>query len=98
MLCHTAPSGGKRRIMTNGSAVIHINGAQYQLAGQYTDPSSAGFQNLTQRIERMLGSNSVQLEYFDVKIDGHKGALIVRPSQLVSAAVVFVPETEVSVY
>jgi len=39
--------------MTNGSAVIHINGAQYQLADQYTDPSSAGFQNLTQRIEKM---------------------------------------------
>jgi len=84
--------------MMNGSAVIHVNGAQYQLTDQYSDPSSSGFQNLTQRIEWMLGSNSAQFEYFDVKIDGHKGVLIVRPGQLVSAAVVFVPETEVSVY
>jgi hypothetical protein len=98
MLCHTAPAGGKRRVMTNGSAVIHINGAQYQLVDQYTDPSSAGFQNLTQRIEKMLGSNSAQIEHFDVRIDGLKGTLVVRPSQLVSVAVAFVPETEVSVY
>ena len=29
-----------------------------------------------------------------MKIDGHTGVLILRPNQLVSAAVVFVPKTE----
>lgn len=82
--------------MNDGSAIIHINGVQYQLADQYTDPSRAGFQSLTQRIEKVLG-NSAQIEHFEVTIDGHTGVLIVRPGQLASAAVVFVPETEVSV-
>ena len=42
----------------------------------------------------MLGSNNPQIEHFDVKIDGHTGVLILRPNQLVSAAMVFVPKTE----
>ncbi len=76
---------------------LSISASTSSPTGTPTDPSSAGFHNLIRRLEEMLGSSSAQIEHFDVKIDGDTGVLILRPGQLVSAAVFFVPESEVSV-
>lgn len=76
-----------------GKAIMHINGTKYRLAGEYADKDGRPFQDLDARIERLVKGTETQVQYFEVLIDGHKGRLIVRPSdELVSAAVVYVPE------
>jgi hypothetical protein len=74
-----------------GSAIIHINGVQYMLSDRYKNEKSPEYLNLTSRIERMLGNEDTQIEHFEVLIQGQNAHLMVRPSQLVSAAILFVP-------
>ena len=84
--------------MNNGSAVLHINGVEYQLVDHYTGKESPEFQRLVERMERLLGGTETQIQHFNVLIDGNAGVLMVRPTELVSAAVVFVPEPQPQVY
>ncbi len=74
-----------------GKAIIHINGVEYMLVGQYTDPDSPEFQRVGERLERLVRGTETQLQHFDVLIDGHDGRLMVRPTELISAAVAFIP-------
>jgi len=76
----------------SGKAIIHVNGAEYLLSGQYTDANGSTFQELVSRIERLVGGTESLTQRFDVLIDGHDGVLVVRPSELNSAAVAFIPE------
>jgi hypothetical protein len=99
MLCQVAPTGGKRRVtMNNGSALIHINGVEYPLVGQYTGKDSPEFQRVVERIEAMVKRKDGQVQQFDVLIGGNAGQLMVKSSELVSAAVVFVPDLDPQVY
>ncbi len=76
--------------MTNGSAIIHINGKEYHLADKFSDENSPEFQDLTARIERLISDPGGQVQHFNVLIGGYKSSLLVRPGALVSAAAVFV--------
>lgn len=75
-----------------GKAIIHINGDEYLLAGEYTEKDGSTFQNLVRRLEELVGGTETKTQFFDVLIDGHDGVLMVRPVDLISAAVAFIPE------
>lgn len=77
--------------MSDGTAIIHINGAEYKHADSHTGRDSSTFQELVGRVERLVGGTETRVQRFDVKIGGHDGVLMVRPNEVVSAAVVFVP-------
>jgi len=87
-----APTGGKRRNTVSGRAIIHINGVEYILVGEYTDQDSPEFQRVEERIERLVKGAEPHVQYFDVLIDGHAGNLMVEPTGVVSAAVAFLPD------
>jgi hypothetical protein len=91
----TVPAGGERRSIMGGKAIIHINGAEYEMAERYPDKNEARFEGLESRLENMVKGAETQLQIFYVVIRGESGKLMVQPSRLVSASVVFVPEPEV---
>jgi hypothetical protein len=89
-MCHDAPAGGKRRVIMGGRAFFHINGVEYESPGQYPTEDGDAFRDLQLRIEGLFEQTTTQR--FGVLINGHFGRLLVRPSELVSAAVVYVPK------
>lgn len=74
-----------------GKAIIHINGVEYEIAARNVDKDGPVFQNLQARIDRMVKGSDTQVQQFDVVIQGHWAQLLVRPAEVVSAAIAFVP-------